>query len=359
MGKPDQETRPDLRVGIVGCGLIALNHVEGFKAATGAVVVACSDVDPQRARAFAERHAIGHAVSSLQEMVALGVQVVAVCTPHPAHEAVVLEAASLGLHVLCEKPIAVDTVAARRMVAACQASGVQLGVMFQRRFWPASQRIRQAVDNAVLGTPILGQCTVMLHREPEYYKADTWRGRWDTDGGGVLMTQAIHYLDLLRWFMGPVAAVTGHYDTYVHGDHIEVEDSAAALLRFRSGAMATVLATTGATPSQGVQIKITGSTGATVSVSEYPEGTQGVNDLWDVPGQVEHAPVFGHGIDPDIDLAQINRKQIPFHALQVADFVSAIRQERDPLVTGVEALASLELVEAIYRSQRSGRTIEL
>lgn len=348
-----------LRVGVVGCGMIARNHAEAFTAAPGATVVACSDVDPARARAFADRHGIEHAVSSLPEMAALGVDAVAVCTPHPTHEAVVIAAAGLGLHVLCEKPIAIDTPTAARMVTACREAGVRLGVMFQRRFWPASQRIRRAIDDGTLGIPVLGQCTVMLHRRPDYYTRDAWRGRWDTDGGGVLMTQAIHYLDLLRWFMGPVVEVTGRYATYVHGEHIEVEDSATALLRFASGGMATVLATTGATPGEGVQIKITGSTGATVSVSEYPEGAEGVNDLWDVPGRVEQAPVFGRGVDPDIDLAQINEQHIPFHTLQAADFVSAVAEDREPVVTGQDALESLRLVEAIYASQRTGESVTL
>lgn len=349
----------DLRVGIVGCGMIARNHAEAFAAAPDAKVIACSDVDPDRASAFATQHGIEHCVTDLRQMADLGVQAIAVCTPHPTHESVVVTAAELGIHVLCEKPIAVDTKTAKRMVAACRQAGVRLGVMFQRRFWPASQRIRGAIDDGTLGTPVLGQCTVMLHRRPEYYLRDSWRGRWDTDGGGVLMTQAIHYLDLLQWFMGPVQRVTGHYDTYFHAGNIEVEDSAAALLHFTSGAMATLLATTGAAPGEGVQIKITGASGATVSVSEFPEGAEGVIDLWDVPGQVEQSPVFGRGLDPDVDLAAINEQHIPFHTLQVADFVAAVRHDREPRISGEDALTSLEIVEAIYASQRSGKPVDL
>ena len=177
--------------------------------------------------------------------------VVSVCTPHPTHEAVVTAAAARGAHVLCEKPIAVDLPSARRMTAACDAAGVTLGVLFQRRFWPAAQRIRAAIDDGTLGTPFLGHAAVLLHRDTSYYTADPWRGRWATDGGGVLTTQGVHYLDLLQWFMGECVEVTAAHATVKHP--IEVEDTAVATLRFASGGLATVSASTALTPGLGTR----------------------------------------------------------------------------------------------------------
>ncbi|WP_051441605.1 Gfo/Idh/MocA family protein [Arthrobacter sp. H14] len=348
-----------LRVGIVGCGAIAGNHAEAYLAAEGAVVVGCCDVDTDRATSFAASAGISSAVETVDELLDLGLDVVSVCTPHPTHESVVVAAASRGVHVLCEKPIAVDSASARRMIDACEDAGVVLGVLFQRRFWPAAQRLRAAIDDGTLGDPVLGHCSVLLHREPEYYSADAWRGMWATDGGGVLMTQGIHYIDLLQWFMGPVAEVTGRVGTFKHGEHIEVEDSAVATLLFESGALATVQASTAVTPNLGVQVRVTGRNGASASVSEYPEGEPGANDLWAVPGEAHYAPVYDDGVEPNVPLSQINARLAPFHALQIADFVDAIRSGREPAVTGREALKSLQIVTAVYESAVRGMPVRI
>ncbi|MDQ0261093.1 putative dehydrogenase [Sinomonas atrocyanea] len=345
------------RVGIVGCGAISRNHLEAFAAIPEAAVVAVCDVDPGRARETAERWGIPHAFGSVGELLAAGVDLVSVCTPHPTHEAVVLAAAAAGAHVLCEKPIAIDLASAERMVAACDAAGVRLGVLFQRRFWPAAQRLRAAVDDGTLGRPILGHASVLLHREPEYYSAAAWRGTWATDGGGVLMTQAIHYLDLLQWLMGEVVEVHGCLGTFTHA--IEVEDTAAALLRFASGAMATLSATTAAAPSLGVSIRITGETGATAELTEFPEGTDGRVTILARGRTIESQPAHPAGIDPDVDLATINGQLVPHHTTQIRDFVEALGAGRAPAVTGRDATAALTILLAVYESSRTGRPVRL
>lgn len=349
------------RVGIVGCGAISRNHLEAFAAIPQAAVVAVCDVDAGRARETAARWGIDGASDSVEELLAAGVDVVSVCTPHPTHEAVVLAAAAAGAHVLCEKPIAIDLASAERMVAACDAAGVRLGVLFQRRFWPAAQRLRAAVDDGTLGRPILGHASVLLHREPEYYGAagtsTAWRGTWATDGGGVLMTQAIHYIDLLQWLMGEVVEVHGHAATFTHA--IEVEDTAAAVLRFASGAMATLSATTAAAPSLGVSIRITGETGATAELTEFPEGTDGRVTVLAQGGAVESEPAHPAGVDPDVDLAAINGQLIPHHTTQIRDFVEALGEGRAPAVTGPDATAALRILLAVYESSRTGRPVRL
>ena len=343
-----------LRVGIAGCGAISRNHLEAFRALHDVQIVGVCDVDPERARATAAAWDVPAAVSSVGELLALGLDLVSVCTPHPTHEDVVLQAAAAGVHVLCEKPIAIELASAERMVAACDAAEVLLGVLFQRRFWPAAQRIRAAIDDGTLGRPIMGQCSVMLQREPEYYSRDAWRGTWASDGGGVLMTQAIHYIDLLQWFLGDVAEVYGKINTYKHGGHIEVEDSATAVITFTSGAMATLEASTAVSPSLGVQLRITGETGASASLTEFPEGSDGRVDLWAVGETISTEPAHPEGSHPNVDLASINGQLIPHHTTQVRDFVQALRDGTDPAITGQDATKALRILLAVYESSRSG-----
>lgn len=354
MTTPSPLTAEPLRIGIAGCGAISRNHLEAFNALADAVIVGVCDVDLQRARDTAEARGIPAAVNSVPELLGLGVDVISVCTPHPTHEEVVLQAAAAGVHVLCEKPISTDLASAERMVKACDDAGVKLGVLFQRRFWPAAQRIRAAIDDGTLGRPIMGRCSVMLHREPEYYSRDAWRGTWASDGGGVLMTQAIHYIDLMQWFMGEVAEVYGKINTFKHGGHIEVEDSATAVITFASGAIATLEASTAVSPSLGVQIRITGETGASASLAEFPEGSDGRVDLWAAAGTISSEPVFPSGVDPNVSLATINGQLIPHHTTQVRDFVRALRNGDDPAITGRDATKALRILLAVYESSRTG-----
>ncbi|TQS92991.1 Gfo/Idh/MocA family oxidoreductase [Arthrobacter sp. TS-15] len=345
------------RVGIAGCGAISRNHLEAFRALNNVQIVGVCDVDADRARATAEAWGIPNAVTSMEELLNLGLDIVSVCTPHPTHEEVVLKAAAAGVNVLCEKPIATKLESAERMVAACENAGVQLGVLFQRRFWPASQKIRTAIDDGTLGRAIMAQCSVMLHRAPEYYTRDAWRGTWESDGGGVLMSQAVHQIDLLQWYLGDVAEVYGKVNTYRHADYIEVEDSATAVITFTSGAMATLEASTAVSPNLGIQLRITGETGASASLTEFPEGSDGRLDLWAVGEQIVVEPVHPEGVEPNVDLSVINGQLIPFHKLQVQDFVQALENGTEPAITGKDALKSLRILLAVYESSRTGQPV--
>ncbi|PRB41672.1 oxidoreductase [Arthrobacter sp. MYb23] len=345
------------RVGIAGCGAISRNHLEAFRALDNVQIVGVCDVDAERARATAEAWGIPNAVTSVEELLTLGLDIVSVCTPHPTHEEVVLQAAAAGVNVLCEKPIATQLESAERMVAACEKTGVQLGVLFQRRFWPASQKIRTAIDDGTLGKAIMAQCSVMLHRAPDYYNRDAWRGTWESDGGGVLMSQAVHQIDLLQWYLGDVAEVYGQVNTYRHGDYIEVEDSATAVITFTSGAMATLQASTAVSPNLGIQLRITGETGASASLTEFPEGSDGRLDLWAVGERIVVEPVHPEGVEPNVDLSVINGQLIPFHKLQVQDFVQALENGTDPAITGKDALKSLRILLAVYESSRTGQPV--
>ncbi|WP_203790927.1 Gfo/Idh/MocA family protein [Paractinoplanes rishiriensis] len=344
-----------MRIGIIGCGRIARNHVSALRGIDGVRVAAVADVDARRARAFAQEHGVDKSFGDVEQLLDAGLGAVTICTPHAEHEAGVLAAARRGVHVLCEKPIALRVEQAERMITATDAAGVRFGVLFQRRFWPAAARIRAAIDDGRMGLPICGGVVARLNRGADYYRAEPWRGRWETEGGGVLMTQVIHHIDLLQWFMGPARKVTGRCATLVHQQIVEVEDTAAALIEFASGALATVQAGTTFQPGLGVQVWVSDAHGRTASLMESPEGIA-YTDVRTLPGEETFA---GAGGPSDLSLAEIHDHLAPYHALHIADFVAALRDGRDPAVTGREALRSLAIVEAVYESSRSGSAVEL
>lgn len=346
-----------LRVGIVGCGNISRNHIEAFNAIDGAELVTVCDVDLSRAQATAEQWGIEFAENSVADLLSHDLDIVSICTPHPTHEAVVMEVAAAGVNVLCEKPISIDVASAERMSNACADAGVKFGVLFQRRFWPAARALRAVIDDGTLGQPTMGQVSVLLHREPEYYSADAWRGTWDNDGGGVLMTQAIHYIDLLQWYMGEIAEVYGVINTYKHGENIEVEDSASAVLKFANGGIATLMASTAANPALGVQIRITGSTGATAELSEFPEGSDGRLTIQAVGETVTASLAHPNTVTPNVELSTINGALIPHHREQIREFVDAVRNDHAPAVTGEDATNALRILLAIYKSARTGEPV--
>lgn len=351
--------RGPLRVGIVGCGNIADTHYRAYRGIPGVEVIGVCDVDAARARAFADERGIAGAHGSVTELLDSSPDAISVCTPHPTHEVVVVEAAAAGVAILCEKPIAADLAAAERMIAATATAGVRFGVVFQRRFWPGMQRLRAAIDDGRFGRPMLAHSQILLHRGADYYEAAAWRGTWAADGGGVLMTQAIHNLDLLQWFLGTPVEVSAKAGTFVNSGLMEVEDIAAALITFASGAVATVTATVAAQPNLGTRLTVTGETGATAVLTEYPEGADAVPEVWTVRGEESLSPVLTGHLLPDLGVAEVNARLLPLHRRTVEDVVDAVRTDRDPLVTGADALASLRIVRAVYDSARTGLPVTI
>lgn len=342
-----------LRVGIIGCGKIARTHAEAVGSIPGASLVAFCDADLGRAQAFADEFGAEIATDSLDTFFSKGtLDAAMVCTPHPAHEKLVVACAEAGVNVLCEKPIAIRLEEADRMIEAADAAGVAFGVIFQRRFWPAAQRIRRAIDDGLLGKLTFGSSYSHLWRPQDYFESDPWRGKWETEGGGVMMNQAVHMVDMLQWYMGPAVEVYGKIATLRHGAYIDVEDTVAATLLFESGALGSIEAFTTIQPDYGFRVTVRGDNGATASLQETPEGTQGINDIWTFePGAGERATW---------EAAEIGRPGFPeFHQLQIAEFLDAIRHGRPPAVTGCDARNSLAIILGIYESSRTGKPVAL
>lgn len=347
-----ESPRP-VRVGLVGCGKIAETHARALSDIPGVEWVACCDRDRERATSMANRNSVSNVFGDAGELFASGlVEAVMVCTPHPAHEPVVVAAANAGVHVLCEKPVATTLAEADRMIAAAASAGVHFGTIFQRRFWPAAQRIRSAIDDGKLGRITLGECTVRLWRGPDYFAMDPWRGKWATEGGGILMNQAVHSIDHFQWFMGRPVEVFGRYATLRHGDYIDVEDTAVATVVFENGALGTINASSTFSPAFGFRIAIHGDSGAMVGLYERHEGEVGVNAIWSIPGEEADRERWFAEDDKAVGFPS-------FHRAQIAEFIDSVREDRTPAVTGAEARKSLEIILAIYESSRTGKPVRI
>jgi predicted dehydrogenase len=343
-----------VRMGLIGCGGIAQTHAKALVAAPEAAFVACCDVDESRARTMSGEYDVPNVYTDAEAMLNSGtVDAVCVCTPHPSHAPLVIAAAAAGVHVICEKPITTRLTDADRMIEAADRAGIKFGVIFQRRFWPAAQRIRRAIDSGQLGWPTIGECICHIWRPRAYFERDAWRGTWANEGGGALMNQAVHMVDMFQWFMSsPVVEVVGRYGTLIHGEYIDVEDTAVATVKFASGALGIISAATTVTPDLGFRVAVHGSNGATASVWEFPEGKEGINDIWTVPGETEYQPVWEGAAERTPGFPS-------FHTLQIQDFVQAVRDDRPPAVTGAEARKALEIILAIYHSSRTGNPMNL
>jgi predicted dehydrogenase len=328
------------RFGLIGAGVAAEIHVGAMRTLPGVEVHAIADLVPERARALAARHGIPAIYDSGEALAARApVDAVAVLTPHHLHLPYVRAAAAAGRHVLVEKAIAHTVAAADELIEACRARGVTLAGIFQNRFTPAAGRLRDAVTGGSLGRVFLASVTAKEHRPPRYFLDSPWRGRTAEAGGGVLMIQAIHMIDLLLWVLGMPRRVVAHARTAVHA--VEVEDVAAGLLDFDGGVTATVQATTAAMPEQPPSLEVHGD-----------RGTATVSGSWGTLAfHLRSGPDAG---DPTPPVRRPAGTVVEPYAAQIADFVAAVREGRPPLVDGVEARKALVVVDALYRSARGG-----
>ncbi len=342
-----------VRVGIVGSGLIGGIHAAAVNLLPDAVLTAACDAVPGKAASFAAEHAPGaRPFDDLPAMLDAGlVDAVCVCTPHPQHAGVVEMCAERGVHAIVEKPFTATLADADRAIAASRHYDTRLSVIFQRRWYPGSRRLRNALDEGRMGRPILGEAIIEFWRGRDYYDLAEWRGRWDTEGGGVIINQAPHMIDLLQWYMGPVEEVFCYWDNLIH-PYVEVEDVAVAVVRFVGGGLGLIKASNCNDPWLRYGVRITGSTGATADIS-YDNGYEvGHNFTWTLPGDEGNVARW---------LAEEQAqglKEFPdFHALQIGEFLSAIRDGRAPEVTGEEGRKTVEIIEAMYRSGQTGAPV--
>ncbi len=353
----------NINTALIGCGKVGETHAQALASLDESRLVAVYDPDTARAKAFARRYHC-QAYNDLTSMFQAGVvQMASICTPHPTHVDLAIACANAGVHALVEKPMAVDLNGCDQMIASADRAGTCLGVVSQRRLYEPVQRVRQAIEARKIGRPILATLTVLGWRDEAYYRSDPWRGKWATEGGGVMLTQTTHQIDLFQWLMGPIMELFGYWDNLNH-PYIEVEDTAVAVVRFQNGALGTILLSNSQKPGLFAKIHVHGENGASVGVqtdggSPFISGVTTtvdppVNDLWTVPG--EEGLLAGWQAEDRLRCNRIDPMTY-YHRLQIQDFLQAILQNRPPLVDGGEGRKLVEIFTAVYRSQRDHQPV--
>jgi predicted dehydrogenase len=343
--------------GIIGCGMIAEFHTRAINEIEGARVVAAWSRNPANGAKIAGLAEGGCAVfDDLDAMLAQpGLDVVCVCTPSGAHMEPAVKAARSGKHVVVEKPLEITLPRCDAIIAACDEAGVRLCTIFPSRFTEANLWLKEAVDTGRFGRLTLGDTYVKWWRTQQYYDSGGWRGTWALDGGGALMNQAIHNVDLLYWLMGDVAAITAMTATLAH-ERIEVEDTAVATLRFRNGALGTIEAATSAFPGLLKRTEIHGDRGSArveqddITLWEFQERIPRDNEVF---AAMAAQSGFKAGASDPRGITHIG------HRDQLIDFLQAIDEGRAPLVDGREGRKSVEIIRAIYRSAETGAQVLL
>lgn len=337
------------RVGIVGAGNISDTHVRAVQEIPGLVVEAVCGVAPERVEKMASATGASGYTDWEQFLRHDPLDLVLLGTPSGMHARQGRDAARHGLHVLVEKPLDVRTEEIDSLIAACDEDRVKLGVFFQDRTSPHLRWLKRLIDAGELGSPILASAQVKWYRPPEYFVGTGWRATWALDGGGALMNQGVHTLDVLLWLFGDVSRVSALVKTLMHD--IEVEDTAVATLEFANGALGTLEATTAAYPGYSRRIELTGSRGTVIVESDRVVAV----DLKTPP--TEPLPVAEGSRNPSASSATVS--DVSGHRRVIEDFVRAIATGSTPLCDGREGRRSVALAEAVYRSSREGATVTL
>lgn len=342
--------KKDLRFALVGCGRIAKRHSEllGMRQIQGAVLAAVCDVVEEKARRVGKQFSVPHFTDMHEMMKSVEVDVVVVLTESGLHAQHVIALAPYGKSILVEKPMALTLADADDMIRACDRAGVRLFVVKQNRFNVPVQKLREALEQGRFGRLVLGTIRVRWCRTQEYYDQDPWRGTWALDGG-VLSNQASHHIDLLEWMMGDVVSVFAHATTALVD--IEAEDTAVVVLRFSSGALGVIEATTATRPRD-----LEGS----ISVL-------GENGTVEIGGFAVNKMAVWSFASPRPDDAQVMEKYSVNppnvygfgHQAYYEHVVDCIRNDKQQLVDGLEGRKSLELISAIYESVETGREVSL
>jgi predicted dehydrogenase len=337
-----------LGIAIAGSGMVAGVHASAIQEIQEAKLIGVWSYFAEEIQTFSDQyHTQGY-----QTYEALlkdpAIQAVIVCLPSGYHAEYGMKAAALGKHVIVEKPIDISIVRARGLIEACRKKQVKLSVIFQNRFTSAAQKVKKAIDEGLLGRLILGDAYAKWYRSPEYYKSNPWRGTKLIDGGGALMMQAIHTIDLLQWLMGGVKSVNGSVRTSVH--RIESEDLGVATVDYHNGAIGVIEGATAIRPGFKDRIEIHGEKGSIIleggNIREWKVEGCSEADYVD-----EEKVVYGATNSPAI--SHVN------HKAQLQDVINAILGDREPLVNGEEGLKTLQIVLGIYESSEKRRRVDL
>jgi predicted dehydrogenase len=351
-------------ISIAGCGKVAHLHASAIHGISNARLAAVWS----RTHASAESFAMKHNTRAYADITAMvkenKIDLIIICTPHPFHKQPAVEAALAGANVLVEKPLAANLDDCNEIIEACRKGRVKLGVISQRRWYEPVRRVKEAIEAGKIGRPVLATITMLGWRDKAYYESDAWRGTWKEEGGGVLVNQAPHQLDILLWYMGEIEEVYGIWRNLNH-PYIEVEDTAAAIIKFRSGAIGNILVSNSQKPGIYGKVHVHGENGASVGVQTdggamFIAGMTGVaeppvNDLWTVPGEENNLKEW---VRQDTETFNNCDPTVKYMQLQIEDYLDALDNDREPSVTGEAGRRTVELFTAIYRSGRDNKPVK-
>ena len=346
------------KIAIIGAGMIADFHAKAIRDLSNARLIAVYGRNRTKAEELANRYECD-AYDDIDELMSLGeLDVVTIATPSGAHLEPAIKAAKSGKHILCEKPLEVSAPRILKMIKECSDNKVVLGGIFNRRFNPAVRLFKQAIENGRFGKIAIADAQIKWFRTQEYYDSGQWRGTWKLDGGGALMNQAIHTIDLLQYLMGDILSLSGNVSTIAHKG-IEVEDTAVAMLKFKNGALGSIQASTACWSKNGhpAMINISGNRGSVFlsddkfSVWEFDDEQK--EDVVVHNKLMKRSEVGLGANDPNA----INHEG---HTLNISAFLEAIEHNKTPEIDGLEAMKSVRIIRAIYESaEKNGKWIML
>jgi UDP-N-acetyl-2-amino-2-deoxyglucuronate dehydrogenase len=341
-------------IALIGTGSIADFHVRALQMIDGAKLVAVHARNAERGQAFADQNGCLY-IDDYEALLARDdIDAVAITTPSGTHSELGIKAARAGKHVFCEKPLDVTIDKIDALIQACDENGVKLGAVFQSRFGPGAQAFKRAVEAGRFGR--LTQCSAYIpwFRSAEYYAGNSWRGTWALDGGGALMNQGVHAVDMLLWLVGEVSEVSARCQTRLH-EGIEVEDNAVAWLQFQNGAVGVIQASTCCYPGEAKRVELKGEKGSVTLEDDRPIFWQFDEELpedAEVRALAETAGIGGGASDP-------RAISVEGHRLQYQDFIDALQADREPAIPGREGRRSVALIRAIYESSESQNLVSL
>lgn len=338
------------KAGIIGCGNIFPMHAASIGLTGTAEIAVVCDVKEDRAKQAAARYNCAYYTDYKEMIDKADIDVVHVCTPHYLHAPQVIYAAQAKKHIMTEKPMSITAEDAKAMIEACERNGVTLGVIFQNRYNPGSILIKEALEDGSLGKVLGGKCTVTWKRTDEYYSKSDWKGTWDKEGGGVLIDQAIHTMDLLRWFVNDeIDYVDAQIGNRAH-EIIQVEDSAEGVIKYKNGVVTGFFAINYYSYDAPVEIELHCENGIAKMVADrgsirYNDGTEISRDK-----NPNETIDYGEGVKHYWGVS---------HMKQIKEFYSDLANGRTPVIDGREALKTQEMIAAVYQSGKEKRRVFL
>lgn len=330
---------------VIGVGMVGPTHARFISQAEGAALKVICDLREDRGKPLADQYGAEWVADYRDVMKRDDIDVVNICLPTVLHLEVACAAASAGKHVVVEKPIELNLDRAQEMIATCKRHGVKLATIFNRRFVFGTRRAHDAVQKGELGTMVVADMVFKSWRTAEYYAESGWRGTWGKEGGAALINQGVHGVDLMTWIAGPIKRVQG-YARHLRHD-IEADDTTIAVCEYESGMLGVIEQTTSVYPRQPDRIELHGERGS-IFLEDYKIAK------WQLDGVEPGQPA-----SEELALPGADRGTAVGHFLQIQDMVHAIRENRDPVIKGEDALHSLAVIQAIYQAERTGRPVDV